>query len=197
MGDLIILQPIEDILIEPQKEVSTYERRYVRRRYEREASLEMLDKFNKFAELKSINVLEKFDYLGESVIEFIDFIIKERIRKELKYKFIVDLGDDFYLIFLPECPSNFIYKNMILFKSNIEMLETDMIRFITKQKKDEIFNHFLLKSRISIDCKIEKNKDLIKDFINLFSISENDLNQINFGTVNRSSKALKDLKILI
>jgi len=115
----------------------------------------------------------------------------------LKYKFLLDLGDGFYQIVLPDCPSNFIYKNMILFKSNLEMLETDMIRFINKQKKDETFNHFLFKPRISIDCKIEKNIELIKDFISLFSISKNYLNRISFGTVDKFSQPIKDLHLLI
>ncbi len=196
MGELIILQPIRDIFLEPQKEISNYKRRIVRRSYEREDSLEMFDKFKKFSKLKSLNVLDPFEHLGETEVEFIDFILKERIRKELNYKFLVDLGDGFYLLVLPECPHEFIYKTMIFFKSNLEMLEKDMIRFINK-KKDEIFNHFQLKSRVSIDCKIEKNKDLIKSFINLFSISKNDLHQISFGTANRSSQPLRDLEVLI
>jgi len=197
MGELIIIQPIDDIILEPEKEESRYNRTIVRRVYGREDSLERLDKFKKFVKMESLEVLDLYKKLGETEVEFIDFILKERISKELKYKFLLDLGDGFYQIVLPDCPSNFIYKNMILFKSNLEMLETDMIRFINKQKKDETFNHFLFKPRISIDCKIEKNIELIKDFISLFSISKNYLNRISFGTVDKFSQPIKDLHLLI
>ncbi len=197
MGELIILQPIDDIILKPEKEESRYNSAIVRRVYGREDSLERLDKFNKFVKMESLEVLDLYKELGETEVEFIDFILKERIRKELKYKFLLDLGDGFYQIVLPDCPSNFIYKNMILFKSNLEMLETDMIRFINKQRKDEIFNHFLFKSRISIDCKIEKNIELVKDFISLFSMSNNYLSRIIFGAVDKFSKPLKNLHLLI
>jgi len=197
MGELIILQPIDDIILEPKKEESRYNRTIVRRVYEREDSLERLDKFKKFVKMESLEVLDPYKHLGETEVEFFDFILKERIRKKLNYKFLLDLGDGFYQIVLPNCPSNFIYKNMILFKSNLEMLETDMIRFINKQKNDKTFNHFLFKPRISIDCKIEKNIELIKDFISLFSISKNDLSRIIFDTVDKFSQPIKDLHLLI
>lgn len=197
MGELIILQPIDEIILEPKKEETRYNRTIVRRVYKREDSLERLDKFKKFVEMESLEVLDPYKHLGETEVEFFDFILKERIRKKLNYKFLLDLGDGFYQIVLPNCPSNYIYKNMILFKSNLEILETDMIRFINKQKKDKIFNHFLFKPRISIDCKIEKNIELIKDFISLFSISKNDLSRIVFGTGDKFFQPIKDLRLLI
>ena len=135
MNDLIIVQPVEDIILEAKKEDYDYERRSISRIRARKDSLELLDKFNKFVEMKSLNVLDPYKNLGETELEFINFIIKERIRKELNYKFLVDLGDDFYYLVLPECPPKFMYKNMIFFKSNLEKLEIDMIRFINKKKR--------------------------------------------------------------
>jgi hypothetical protein len=195
MNDLIIVQPVEDIILEAKKD--NYEGRYISRTYDREDSLELLDKFNKFVEMKSLKVLDPYKNLGETELEFINFIIKERIRKELNYKFLVDLGDDFYYLVLPDCPPKFLYNNMIFFKSNLERLETDMIRFINKKKKDGIFNHFQLKPRISIDCKITNKIELIKDFIKAFNVSENDLYRISFGTVDDFSYTIADLQLLI
>lgn len=195
MVELIIFHPINDIILEPEKEEYHYKRTITRRVYDREDSLEMLDKFKKFAKINSLDILDPFKNLGDTEIKFLDFILKERIRKDLKYKFLIDLGDNFYHIVLPDCPTNFIYKNMILFKSNLEMLETDMIRYINRQKKDKIFNHFILKSRITINCKIEKNIDLIKDFIDLFSISKNDIERIVFDIVGKLSQPIEDVQL--
>lgn len=195
MSDLIIVQSIEDIILDPWKE--DYDRRNVRRNYVRKDSLELLDKFNKLVEMKNLSVLEPFKDLGETKVEFINFILKERIRKELNYKLLVDLGDEFYYLVLPECQPNLMYKNMIFFKSNIEKLETDMIRFINKQKKDGIFNYLKLKPYISINVKITNKIELIKDFINLFNISENNLFRISFDTVDNSSQPLNGFALLI
>ena len=107
MVELFIIQPIQDIILDPEKEDSRYKRTIVRRGYDREDSLEMLDKFKKFVEMNSLNLLDLYKHLGETEIEFIEFILKERIRKELNYKFLLDLGDKFYHLVLPECPPNF------------------------------------------------------------------------------------------
>lgn len=197
MGDLIIVQPVEDIILKAKKEDYYYERRSIKMNYDRKDSLELLDKFNKFAEMKSFNILDPYKTLGEIEVEFINFIVKGRIRKELKYKFLVDLGDDFYYLFLPDCPPNFMYKNMIFFKSNLDRLETDMIRFINKIKKDEIFKYFELQSYITINSKIANKIELINDFVNAFNVSENDIYRISFGTENNSSHHLDELVLLM
>lgn len=197
MNDLIIIQPVEDIILEAKKEDYDYEKRYVSRIRARKDSLELLDKFNKFVEMKSLNVLDPYKDLGETEVEFINFIVKERIRKELNYNFLVDLGDDFYYLVLPECPPSFVYKNMIFFKSNLERLETDVIRFINKKKKDGIFKHLQLKRRLIIYCKIANKIELIEDFINAFNVSENDLYRISFDTVSNSSHPIDKLHLLI
>ncbi len=179
----------------PEKEGSSY-RRKVRRGYDGESSLEMLDKFKKIAEVTSLEVLDEYNHLGVAEIEFIDFILQERIRKKLDYLFFLDLGDGFHQLFFPECPSNLLYKNMIYFKSNLERLEKDMIRFINKQKNDKIFNHYLFGPRIYIYCKVEKKIGLINEFIDHFSMTENDLYRIKFEIFDKSSQPIEDLAVL-
>ena len=195
MSELFILQPIEDMIQNPEKEGSSY-RRKVRRGYDGESSLEMLDKFKKIAEVTSLEVLDEYNHLGVAEIEFIDFILQERIRKKLDYLFFLDLGDGFHQLFFPECPSNLLYKNMIYFKSNLERLEKDMIRFINKQKNDKIFNHYLFGPRIYIYCKVEKKIGLINEFIDHFSMTENDLYRIKFEIFDKSSQPIEDLAVL-
>ncbi|MHA1328109.1 MAG: hypothetical protein ACTSRH_12435 [Promethearchaeota archaeon] len=195
MKKLILLQPIEKILLEDEKEEYFHNKIYIREFSKKDSSLELLNKFKKFVSLRSLKVINPYENLPKEELEYLDFILKDRIRKKLKYVFLVDLGSNFYLSVLPECPHYMIYRIFILFKSSLDELETNIINFINKKKKENIFSNIIFRPYITINCKIEKEVQIIRDFINLFNLSKNGLFSIRFNTFKKNE--LDSLRILL
>ena len=72
-----------------------------------------------------------------------------------------------------------------------------MIKYINKQKKDEIFNYLQLSRNIYIYKKITNEIELINNFIKFIRTPKNGLSRISFDTIGNSSSYIEDLDILI
>ncbi len=198
MNELIIAHAVKNIVLEPKEEEYSFPRRISYRDIEvTEESLEVLNKFGKLTKKESLKILDVEKELEPVEMEFIKFVIESRIKKKLKYKLLVNLYNNYHYIVLPECTSNFIYQNMIFFKSDLKNLEADMIKYINIRRKEKIFKYLELKDNISIYKKIDKNIEDLNNFIKLYNPSPKEIYRITFDSCDTYDHPINEFKILI
>lgn len=177
--ELFIVNGIDRFKSEKEKR-ERYKERYkhlIRKR--NEDSLELLEKFKSLTNEKSINILNPEKKLEPQKKEFYDFIINERIRKKLEYRLMVEVKEYDYFLF-PECHPRWVYRNMVMFKTNINNLESSMIQFIRDRKSEEFFQYLQFKENISIYKKLDLKAEDINGFIKSFNFKDLDLSRIIF-----------------
>lgn len=174
---IYIIQTIEDIRLEPKRDREFIDKRKIRYPIDRyfiekvDSSLEMMDKFKKFLEKYKLKSLE-LDEVKEKNKEFIQFVLKDRIKKRLVYKFIVNLNNDYQLFFFPECPKGLVYKIFIVITTTLNNIENDMIKYLTFIKNSEFRRNIELDPEIHSYIKINPKNDFINTLVEKLSFSE-------------------------
>ncbi len=200
---LYIIQKIENLKIERNKHRELIER--PRKSYtlgriyfeEKSSSLELLDEFSKFLERYHFEKSKLTD-LDQKSKELIDFILNDRIKKELTYKFIINLNKKYQLFFFPECPIELLYKNFIFHKTTLETIENDMIAYLKFIRNSEFKKSIELSPEIHCYMKINPEYDFINKLIEKFSYSEElRLYRIIFDYWEENIEYINNCQILI
>jgi len=172
---LYIIQKIESFQSEEKRDVIEESRRKLKFRRnlieENNNSLVLLNEFNKFLETHHLIKSELNEYDQETQ-EFMDFVLNDRIKKELTYKFIVNLNSKYLMLSFPECSKRLIYKNFILFKTTIKNIENEMINYLIFIKNSEVMKSVDLSTNIHCYLKINPAYNFVNEIIEKFSYSD-------------------------
>ncbi|MBN1214672.1 MAG: hypothetical protein JXA99_04445 [Candidatus Lokiarchaeota archaeon] len=134
-------------------------------------SIKDLDNLNKYIKINNLEKKEIFEDLTESESEFIGFILKDRIKKELRIKIRIDLGK-YHIFIFPECPSNLVYRSFLLLTSDLETFEKDLIDYLGFKEKTKDFTFLQTKKIIHLYMKIKNENEIIDKFLNTFASKE-------------------------
>lgn len=148
-----------------------------------------IDKFN----LTEIPYAEK---LNSTKKKFLNFIIEDRINIELNEIFRTDINN-LNIFVIPKCPSSKIYKSFILFKSDINNIESDVIKFLKKKKEIESLKglHYSDKLHIYIDMSEEIN--IFKTLFNTLKLEKFNISRIKFDTKQEDFNPIQNTNILV
>lgn len=180
-----------------------YDRNVITASRDRERTeMQSLEKFKRFKKLaKNLNLnqneleIEEFEAAKKELIEF---ILRYRIKIRLKYKKFLSLNDKYDLFFFPECPKNLVYQTFILFSSNIDDLETNIIEYIDFIRKSKIKKYIVFKPYIIIYCKVNNKFKYMQDFVNHFSpFEEHEVYRIKFESSQKDKTFMENTSLLI
>jgi len=192
MSEIFVINEVHRLIFDRDREKDPMTRRRESLSRSRRTSLGALEEFKEFVEKMGLNPTEINKSFDDQEKSFYNFIINARIRKELRYQLHVKIKDYHYIV-LPECPQNFIYKNMILFKTSLEDLETSMIKFVNDIKKNEAFDYVDFGRSISLYLEIKSGNKIVEDFLKMFKLDDENIYRVNIDFENYRSK---DVKIL-
>ncbi len=176
---IFIIQKIDDLRLKPKSEREIIfdkgRSRHNLERYQmdrKNRSLELMDRFKRF--LKEFNLKKvELEGVNEKNQELIEFILKDRIKKKLVYKHVVNLNGDYQLFFFPECPRNLVYRIFIVISTTLKNIENDMIKYLRFIKNSEFRGSLELDPEIHTYIKINPKFEFINTFVERFSFSEN------------------------
>ena len=198
-----IIQKIESLGSETKRDLETVEdsrKRHLYRKYlleERDGSLVLLDEFNKFLEIYHFKKSE-LKALDIKTQEFLNFVLNNRIKKELTYKFVVNLNSQYLLFFFPECPQELLYETFILFRTTIKNIENDMINYLTFIKDSAFKKSIQLSPNIHCYVKINPKYNYVNEFIEKFSYSDEfKLYRIRFDYNREINEYINNSNILV
>lgn len=204
-GEIFILHEIDEFYSNSNDidKFDKYDRKIITKSRHREhTEIQSLEKFRRFnMVVKNLNLNQKELDLGDleaTKNEFVEFILRDRIKIRMKYKNFLSLNDKYDLFFFPECPNDLIYQTFILFSSKIDELETSIIEYIDFIRKSDIKKYIVFKPYISVYCKVNKKFNYIQDFVNHFShLEEHDIYRIKFESSQKDENFIEYTTLLI
>lgn len=168
----------------PSKITEYYDREtpfeYTLRRVRRKNTLKLIKDANIVIEklgLKNSQIDINKDNFEEK--EFLNFILNKRISEKLEKIKLIDLGEKYKFLFLPELfEKDLIYDRGILFKVNVNHLENDFIQYIEFLDKKELYRYFDLAPALDVFFKTSKINDFLIPLKDKFEINSAKINRI-------------------